>query len=498
MPVTQAAPAEAKRGSLTGAALSDEVFDSSPTLLRTSRGGRAVTGLQQYFTPPEAADLVAAVNGRTASTLDLTAGNGALLAGVDPDLRFGIEIDRDQIEAHSYEAIHGDVQHAVPLLRLLGTRFPRVACNPPFGLDWSLNGHTENSTVATWRMALSLLARDGLGAFIAGRDRFERDILGRPDAGGIYAHVECEDGLFEGVSLPCTIAFFVHPERPVSPRDGGPLRLSAPRSELTSLADRIIEERRQVGVYIAHPFRCADRDSLVQRFKTVRAELHRRRTEASAKRQKFDLALHGGRISSRPSAFARLALGQRKLIRNVECLHNQPTTYFALNLREWRQLRALAEEEVMTVDPLLIEAVDDATSEAERAICPLYEVRPQQRLAFLDDLDSILCTHSDPERGLEAGERYPLVTSSDIKVTQAERPHTKRNGDVEIRKCEHEAKVLRVEIDGQVFNEAAADVEYLLAHFELPDPGDLATRFPAEVERARSAVLALIALWHSS
>ena len=299
MPVTQAAPVEAKRGSLTGAALSDEVFDSSPTLLRTSRGGRAVTGLQQYFTPPEAADLVAAVNGRTASTLDLTAGNGALLGGVDPDLRFGIEIDRDQIEAHSYEAIHGDVQHAVPLLRLLGTRFPRVACNPPFGLDWSLNGHTENSTVATWKMALSLLARDGLGAFIAGRDRFERDILSRPDAAGIYALVECEDGLFEGVALPCVIAFFVRPDRPIPPGDGraASLERSSRRPGRSRRGDHRGAER--VGVCIAHPFRCADRDSLVQRFKTVGAELHRRRrTEASPQRQKFDLALRGGRISS--------------------------------------------------------------------------------------------------------------------------------------------------------------------------------------------------------
>lgn len=54
MPATKAAPNGAKRGSLTGAALNDEVFDSSPTLLRPSRGGTAVTGLQQYFTPREA------------------------------------------------------------------------------------------------------------------------------------------------------------------------------------------------------------------------------------------------------------------------------------------------------------------------------------------------------------------------------------------------------------------------------------------------------------
>jgi len=54
-----------------------------------------------------------------------------LLAG-----SFGIEIDADQVTAGAYESIRGDVQSAYPLLRLVRTQFPRVTCNPPFGLDW--------------------------------------------------------------------------------------------------------------------------------------------------------------------------------------------------------------------------------------------------------------------------------------------------------------------------------------------------------------------------
>lgn len=77
-----AATSIAKRGALTGAALTAEVFDSSPSLLRPNRGGSS-TGLQQYFSPPEVAELVAAVNGSDLPTLDLTAGDGSLLAAVD-------------------------------------------------------------------------------------------------------------------------------------------------------------------------------------------------------------------------------------------------------------------------------------------------------------------------------------------------------------------------------------------------------------------------------
>ncbi|HEY5052246.1 MAG TPA: SNF2-related protein, partial [Solirubrobacterales bacterium] len=490
-PSTPSTPPKAKRGALTGAALNDEVLDSSPSVLRPIRGAKtAVTGLQQFFSPPQAAELIAAVNGRSISTFDPTAGDGSLLGAIDPDFRFGIEIDADHVKGGGYEAIQGDVQLAYPLLRLLGTKFPRIACNPPFGLDWSLNGQRENSTLATWRMATTLLAHDGAGAFIAGRDRFAREVLSRPDAAGIYAVVECED-LFDRVELPCTIAFFVSADAVESARSDGPLRLAAERENLLSLAAEIREERDRVAGFIPEPIRCRYRGSLIDRFETVAKELKRRREDEAAKRQAFDLALKGSRISARPSAFARLALQQRRLLRNVERLNNQPTTYFALNLREWRQLRSLADEDALTLEPALCDAVASATAEAEQAVCPLYEVRPQQRLAFLDDLDSIRCITADPERGFEAGERYPLLTSSDVKVSHAERPHHKRNGDVEIRKYEHEAKVLRVTIDGHVFNESAADVAYLLEHFELPDPGDLGTRFPDEVESARGVLRTL-------
>lgn len=485
------APSREKRGALTGAALSDEVFDSSPSLLRPSRGKKnTVAGLQQFFSPPQAAALLATVNGSSYPTLDLTAGDGSLLAEIEPDFRFGIEIDADQVKAGGYESIQGDVQLAYPLLRLLGTEFPRVACNPPFGLDWSLGGQRENSTVATWRMANTLLAEDGAGAFIAGRDRFAREVMTRPDAAGVYALIECED-LFENVELPCVIAFFIAAGNADDPREGGPLTLSASREELPGLAEEIRAERDRVAGYVAEPFRCRHRGALVERFETVGKELARRREEQTATRQRFDLALKGSRVSARPSPFARLALQQRRLLRGVERLHNQPTTYFALNLREWRQLRSLAEEEALTLEPALVEAVTAATTEAEQAVCPLYEVRPQQRLAFLDDLDSIRCIAPDPERGFEAGERYPLSTKSNVQVKETERPHHKRNGDVEIRRYEHEAKVLRVEIDGQVFNESAEDVTYLLEHFELPDPGDLGSRYPEEVEAARAVLRGL-------
>jgi hypothetical protein len=493
-----ATPAGGKRGALFGGALTDEVLDSSPTVLRAGRNGDVI-GLQQFYTPPAGAEFIASVLGRGQSTLDLTAGDGALLKPVEPRLRFGIEIDGDQVRAGDYEAVQGDVQQAFPLLRMLGARWPRVTCNPPFGLTWvGSNGRAENSTVATWRMALALLAEHGAGAFIAGRDRFAREVLSRADAAGIFALVECDD-LFEGTTLPTVIAFFVQPGNVrAGLNEQGPLRLSAPLADLGDLADAVRAERARVADFVVEVRggRCRYRDVAVGQFATARKELERRRADTAATRSKFDISLKGARISALPSAFARVVLQDRGRLRQVQRLDRQPPTYFAQNFREWRQLCELADDEVLTIDPALRDAVKEATQEAERAVCPLYPVRPQQRLAFLDDLDSIRCTTSDPERGFEAGERYRLTTSSDLTVSRSERPFQTRNGKVEVRRYECEAKVLRITIgDGQVFTEAAADVAYLLDHFEIPDPGDLATRFPAAVAEARD-LLALLAGAH--
>ena len=74
-------PAAGKRGELTGGALTDEALDSSKSVLQQTMYGSKQRGLQQYFTPPEAAEFIKAVIdplGRS-PVLDPTAGSGALL-----------------------------------------------------------------------------------------------------------------------------------------------------------------------------------------------------------------------------------------------------------------------------------------------------------------------------------------------------------------------------------------------------------------------------------
>jgi hypothetical protein len=477
-----------KRGQLTGDALSEEVLDSSRSVLRAGRPGGELRGLQQFFTPPEAAGFIKeAIDplGRLA-VLDPTAGNGALLAPWPREQRFGVEIDGDQLRGGDYQAIKGDVQRAFPMLRKLGVQFPRVVANPPFGLTWADGaGRPENSAVAVWRMSLALLAPDGVGAFICGRDRFRREVLSREDAAGVFATVECND-LFEGVALPCLIAFFVSPQERIGEGEGLVLEAESSKEELgeRALSHEIKDALRQAGHYIGafSPPRVGP----VSSWKLVDRELERRRREQASERPTYDVELRAGdRLSIRPGPFVRQALAKAGRLKLVETLHNQPVGHFALNALDWRMLGELEQECDLSIAPGVREAVASVASAAELEVIPLYEVRPQMRLGYLTDLDSILCTSSDLERDFLQGTRYPLRTDSRINVTNGKKVTRNKKGEPVVRKYEEEAKVLVIKVAEEELSESTEDIQYLLEHFEIPNPGDIATRFPEEVQRQR-------------
>jgi len=486
---THFATSEAKRSRMTGGALTEEALDSSRAILA---GGMFDKGLEQFFTPPIAAQFIKDVIdlGGRGPVLDPTAGNGALLEPWAPEKRFGIEIDTDHTSVGAYQAIRGDLQQAYPMLKLLGVRFPRISANPPFGLPWRDGaGNAINSTVYTYRISHALLADDGVGAIIGGRDRFRRDVLALPEAAGIVALLDCDD-LFadDGVQLPCVIAFFVKDSNRFN--EGVQIDRAIARADLADegLAREIRAAIHGSAGYIPDVNTISDL-AVATSFKKVDGEMERRRIDAKVNRQAFDLMLAGGRVSSRPGPFARAALANAGDHRMVERLHRQPVSYFALNLPEWRAVNRYADEGLLTIDPALTAAVSEVTAEAEREIVPLYHVRPQQRLGFLEDLDSILCTVGDPDAGFVAGERYPLSTSTDVLLRKGVEIKPNKKGEPVKRDFEEEAKVLAINIGSRRFTEAKEDVEYILEHFDVPDPGDIATRFPEAVERQRRNLL---------
>jgi hypothetical protein len=481
--------AAGKRGELRGGALSDEAMSSSHSVLHSGRAG--ARGLQQYFTPPAATQLIARVFGQTQGlVLDPTAGNGALLAPYPIDQRFGVEIDRDQIAAADYTAIRGDVQQIYPLLRCAGVRFGQIVLNPPFGLEWPdpLTGKQVNSTVLAYRYAQGLLDENGQGALIAGRKRFYEEILPSPEGNGVYTVIETEK-LFDGAALPMVIAFFLAPSnrKPDSPV----LKLAVAPSGLDKeqLAEEVAGRRDESCEWVEDSATPSNPEAMRVSFDAAQKE-HTRRRKARKKPNDHDLYLRGaGKIGVNLSPLAQLALNALGLLRDVQRLNNQASGYFALQLREWRRITDLAAQGILTLEPALAEHVSGVIAASETLMTPLYPVRVQQRLGFLDDQDSIKCLLTDPGKGFLAGERYPVSVESQVTVHKEERIIENRDGEPELRKFEQERKYLKISIGEHHFDEDTQSIRYLTEHFEMPDPKDIAVRAPKQVKANRKLLL---------
>lgn len=384
------------------------MLDSSRSVLQTYRG-RGTRGLQQYFSPPEAAELVHKVFGDVA-VVDLTAGDGALISRFPRSHRFGVELDPDYANSSNYTAIVGDIQKVYPLLRQVGFKADAIAINLPFGLQWSDSRYGEvNSTVLCYLYAVSLLSDYGQGVLVAGRDRFDREIMTRDEGSFFYAIIECDD-LFTDADIPCVLGFFT--KEPCHPH-----RWKVDRGEL---------------------------DGMAELWQTIQEEYDSRNKQQESR---YSITRHGGKIAVRLSPYDQLALHQESMLPTVRSLHSQAITYFAINRREWTALLELEDGGSITIDPSLRDAVDEVLIEADRQVCPLYPIKPQQRLGFLEQVDSIQCHQDDPDRGYQKGKSYPVSAQS--RVTSARYTETKLNNDgelVEVDKLK-EWKVLKEAID---------------------------------------------------
>lgn len=491
-----------KGTALTGGALSDDALDSSHSVLTASMYGTGQKGLQQFYTPEAAAKLVAKVIGDV-GVLDPTAGDGSLLRFFDRQNRYGVEIDKNQVknaveEDRGYHAITGDIQHAYPLLRQGIPSWSGIVANPPFGLQWSdpsyRDGRNVNSTVLAFVYAIRLLAEDGQLAFIAGRDRFYRQIADLPEAAGVYAVVECDE-LFEGTTLPCVIAFAITPgNRP--PSTVGYEKRTVTIDMLDLLGDWVIEQRETA---LTHRNSIATYDyGSYQRPKhmEILATEYDRRMEIRTKaNREYDALLIGGKaIQWLPSGFARLALNNADDGQAFNGLNGQPITYFATNERLWSKLINYRDKGLVTIEPRLFDAVEGTIGQIRKERVPLYHVSLAQRLGFLTDIDFLTCKKDCADHGFKAGEDYRLETTSKTIIEREKRMvESKKNpGEYTEVEFEKQKKALAIRIGHHTIldggNEASANIRWILNHFDLPDPGEVATKHPVEIARLEALV----------
>ena len=297
--------------------------------------------------------------------------------------------------------------------------------------------------------------------------------------------IEVND-LFEGVDLPCVICLMVGPELAADRLTTGWVEVTAKRAELPGLAAKLETERAE-RTQVESTLDAAGDNRVPERvWSTVVDEVER---EAEGrKRTGYDLRLAGSKLRVNLSEFAVTGLGtdHHQSLQRVRSLNGLAISWVALNQKDWRKVVEWGERGLLRIEPKLLEATSKAALVVREELCPLYEVRPQQRLGYLEDVENIVCIRDWPEKEFEVGLSYTIFTRSNIKETHEERPYTRKGGDTEIRRFTIKRRVLSIRIGKHHFDESATDVEAILEHFEVPNPGDIADRYPELVDRSRS------------
>ena len=478
--------------------IDEESLASSKGVLSKGSFGSGQKGLQQFYSPPALAKIVKQMFGSTINVLDPTAGDGSLLAEIDPGYSYGIEIDAEQIqnakdEARGYHAIKGDLQHVYPLLRKGMDSFSAIAANPPFGLPWNeptyRDGKATNSAELTWWYMQQMLAEDGQMIFVDGLNHVNSKIVTMPGSAGIYAIIECDD-LFEGTVHPIGIVFAVHEELG-SRTEGTEIARRKFTLDTLDLAGEWLREQRKtiLGRYNDPAHRNWGSHEWPDKWKTIQTEYERRLEGRIKKNREYDALLVGSsKVQFLPSAFATLALHKEGDSRAFHGLNGQSINYFTQNERLWNKLTSYAAAGIITLDPKLDAAVESVVGQVRKERVPLYKVKTTQRLGFLTDVEFLLCIKDDPTNRFVKGEHYRIDTRSQTNVEKETRVvESKKNpGEYEEKTFEKQKKVLKITIghhsiyDGG--NTASTDIKWLIDHFELPDPGDVATRHPEEIK----------------
>lgn len=490
----------AKKGELVGGSITQEVVDSSRSILHPNRAGKT-KGLQQVFTERVVASFIGSVVGASSLTwrtyqehavLDLTAGNGALLEPYPEELRYGIEIDQDQVlaanfQGRPYGALEGDVQRIFPLLRGLGVLFPVVVTNPPFSLDWDVPGLAKgSSTYVAMRMAKALLTDNGLGVLVCGKHRFDVECRAELEK-QLFALVEVET-LFPGVDTPCVIAFW---------RQGFP---TMPGIAPYTLKLKHFSELEGQGGRKAGTYSEAIHKTHIQRFgswhsevkgptedtlKALREELAVRRAarEREADASHYLIRMKGRKMRVKLTPYSTLALNKlgHNVLQWVYSFDRQPANYFALQSRQWRRLQDVAEEAGLEVDPAVTAQVEESLVKFRHQATPMYRLPDVQRLGFLDEQDEVECISSDDKRGYIEGKRYEVVCETKVLAKTEHREVIGKDDQPGVQEVLVTRKAMAIRIGKHTFTESTDDMKYLLEHFRVPDPGDLETVEPEKV-----------------
>jgi len=444
-------------------------------------------GLQQYFTPPPLAALFASVMAcpHVFTVADLTAGSGNLLSAFAEYERvhsFGIELDH-RFRNREVGIEEANLLRAFPYLRELEVRFDKLILNPPFGLKWTWQDKQVNSAALTLRLGCDLLDDSGEGVCILDERNLPEVLDELRTAGCEPYYVWHISNLFAPASaVKCAVVWFYKGERELTCQeesfDFGQFKKLTP-----SLERKLLQARKPLW------FTYSDSEAARETRTAFSACCKAARDEAAAAGQAYTIELSGKQLRVRLSDFQALSISKshgESWFARIRQWNGRTLSYFALNSIELDAVSEALAEKIITAQPGFTQLLQEALFASEKHTAPFYPLKVTQRLGYLDKLDKIRCTKTDKSKKLRAGELYAISVSSHVWEERGEKIVKRfRDGapSEEKRDTISSGKKLRIEIAGHEFDETPEDIQYLTDHFDIPDPGDVATHFPQDYAR---------------
>ena len=495
-----------------------EMLEASPDALRK--------GQQQFETPPEIAAALCTVLPKERPVIaDLQCGHGNLLrAGANTTTTHVLGADIDPT-AHCHfqkggiwpevNLLHGDIGKIFPLLAAVNTRFDLLVLNPPFSLRWKTEAFTDipgmadsiraaqfgctgsrgvpmiDSTLATFFMALDRLSKTGEGMMICNEATARRLIAPTEQAQKIWLWLTLPNFFGETITqMEIAVLYFAKDHQCKTPHE---IRLDRATPALIRDALAGMNRRKLINGSTIDGggwMRGDAKKTTVAPFQAVADEWKRLKDEELGKRQ-WNIELRpNGKIGAWLTPFERLTgKAPKELVEELQSLNGKRPMELVVTRDQREALRRAVEGDIWRVQPALQKAVAEAIDAYNAIRAPFVRLNPVQRLGYLDEQDTILCTFALD--GFIAGNRYPLrsETIENIKIEERKHPETKVREEVEVSGQEllfciqdehqHWHSFTQHEIELRDSIAARHDLATLLNHFEIPEVPDVSEARPA-------------------
>jgi len=492
-----------------------EALDAAPNALQK--------GVQQFLTPAHLATALLAPYRLASSATEITiadlfgAGQGALLSPFTDHLAartFAVELDTACKPPGVHHLLHADTSIAAPLLIETGAQFDLLLANPPFSLTWTVEGQPLNSTLATFRWMLELLAPEGQGMLLCNaasitalQKAYPHDIFNVhttlllpnyfPQTGR-WADMTLAALYFSSRprSNPKTFDFSQHPADTAT--------LNAVRHALATAPGLI---------RTLQPSTTADSNPL-PRFRAVAAEVATRRKQRRHGHDAYNILLRpNGTVSTYLTPFEHFAKAPklpRELVADLASLNGRHLRDLVVARSQRRALEAAVHGGIWRVDPTLPPAISAAVADYNAQRTPLSRLNPVQCLGYVDELNTLLCIK--PLLGCQPGERYTITTQITEGRTIRHQfrydrppiypggPHPKE--EIHVAAMELEITVLGPHSELHFTHHPKLstrvrkplDLETLIAHFEIPTVPSLEEAYATEYQDAIDRLMALCPL----